>query len=93
MLSHMVQRVLVENVAAEKAVEEAHKRVVEICAVFGGIEQARLSADDWVQGFFIALSLQCCFPPAHTAQPLDGKKPDAGGHERGEVSEGDVDTT
>jgi multiple sugar transport system substrate-binding protein len=31
-LSHMVQRVLVENVAAEKAVEEAHKRVVEIYA-------------------------------------------------------------
>jgi multiple sugar transport system substrate-binding protein len=31
-LSHMVQRVLVENVAAEKAVEDAHKKVVEIYA-------------------------------------------------------------
>ena len=31
-LSHMVQRVLVENVAAEKAVEEAHKKVVEVYA-------------------------------------------------------------
>ena len=31
-LSHMIQRVLVENVEAEKAVEEAHKKVVEIYA-------------------------------------------------------------
>jgi multiple sugar transport system substrate-binding protein len=31
-LSHMVQQVLVENVAAEKAVEDAHKKVVEIYA-------------------------------------------------------------
>ena len=31
-LSRMIQRVLVENVAAEKAVEEAHKKVVEIYA-------------------------------------------------------------
>jgi hypothetical protein len=28
----MMQRVLVENVEAEKAVEEAHKKVVEIYA-------------------------------------------------------------
>ena len=31
-LARMMQRVLVENVAAEKAVEEAHKKVVEIYA-------------------------------------------------------------
>jgi hypothetical protein len=31
-LSRMIQRVLVENVAVEKAVEEAHKKVVEIYA-------------------------------------------------------------
>jgi hypothetical protein len=31
-LSHMVQRVLVENWEAEKAVVEAHKKVVDIYA-------------------------------------------------------------
>jgi hypothetical protein len=31
-IGHMVQRVLVEKVAVEKAVEDAHKRVVEIYA-------------------------------------------------------------
>jgi hypothetical protein len=31
-LGHMIQRVLVENWEAEKAVEEAHKKVVEIYA-------------------------------------------------------------
>ena len=31
-LGHMIQRVLVENWEAEKAVEEAHKKVAEIYA-------------------------------------------------------------
>ena len=37
MLARMMHRVLVDNWEAEKAVEEAHNKVVEIYARFGGV--------------------------------------------------------